>query len=113
MADEQERREQEYEEAKQEVRELEEEGPPESLEDWPEGQAKYETFGGPEGEHGYHDGPEEQLDPSSLRHHEDGRVTIEGEEIDDPEKYKGEPIPGGPTDPDSSSGDEGAKDEDD
>jgi hypothetical protein len=100
-ASDQEQREQEYEEAKQEIRQLEEEGPPDRLEDWPTGKAKYETFGGGEGEHGYHEGPEQQLGPSSLRHHEDGTVTVEGEEVDDPEKYKGEPIPGGPTDPDT------------
>jgi hypothetical protein len=97
----QEAREKEYEQAKEEIKRLEEEGPPEALEDWPEGQAKYETFGGPEGEHGYHEGPEEQLGPSSLRHHEDGSVTVEGEEVDDPDEFKGDPIPGGPTDPDS------------
>ena len=38
------------------------------------------------------------LGPSSLRHHPDGTVTIAGEEVDDPDEYKGEPIPGGPTD---------------
>ena len=43
----------------------------------------------------------QKLGPSSLRHHEDGSVTIEGEEVDDPEEYKGEPIPGGPSDPDA------------
>jgi hypothetical protein len=107
MADERDRRsenkerEQAYEQAKEEVKQLEEEGPPEALEDWPGGKAKYETFGGPEGEHGYHEGPEEKLGPSSLRHHEDGNVTIEGEPVDDPDEYKGEPIPGGPTDPDT------------
>ena len=94
-------REEEYEQAKQEIKQLEEEGPPENLEDWPEGKAKYETFGGPEGDHGYHEGPEEKLGPSSLRHHEDGNVSVEGDEVDDPEEYKGEPIPGGPTDPDT------------
>jgi hypothetical protein len=96
-----EQREEEYEDAKEEVKQLEEEGPPEDLEDWPGGKAKYETFGGPEGEHGYHEGPEQKLGPSSLRHHEDGSVTIEGEEVDDPDEYKGDPIPGGPTDPDT------------
>jgi hypothetical protein len=94
-------REQAYEQAKEEVKQLEEDGPPEALEDWPGGKAKYETFGGPEGEHGYHEGPEEKLGPSSLRHHEDGNVTIEGEPVGDPDEYKGEPIPGGPTDPDT------------
>src|ERR671915_2629200 len=78
--------EEDYEQAKQEVRELEED-PPEKLEDWPEGKAKYETFGGPEGEHGYHEGPEEKLGPSALRHREDGTVEVEGEEVDDSSKY--------------------------
>src|SRR4051794_12964186 len=89
----------ETEKAKEEIKQLEEEGPPDKLEDWPSDKAKYETFGGPEGEHPYHEGPEEQLGPSSLRHHEDGKVSIEGEEVDNPDDYKGEPIPGGPTDP--------------
>jgi hypothetical protein len=93
--------EQEAEEAKQKVKQLEEEGPPEKLEDWPEDDAKYETFGGPEGEHGYHEGPEQQLGPTNLRHREDGSVEIDGEQVDDPENYKAEPVPGGPTDPDT------------
>jgi hypothetical protein len=92
--------EEDYEKAKEEVRELEQD-PPEKLEDWPEGKAKYETMGGPEGEHGYHEGPEQNLGPSGLRHREDGSVEIEGEEVDDPSEYKGPPIPGGPTDPDT------------
>lgn len=86
--------------AKDEMKELEKD-PPEKLEDWPEGPAKYETFGGPEGEHGYHEGPEEKLGPSSLRHHEDGSVEISGDKVDDPDEYKGDPIPGGPTDPEA------------
>jgi hypothetical protein len=90
--------EEERETAKETMKKLEEEGPPEKLEDWPDDAAKYETFGGPEGDHGYHEGPEEQLGPSSLRHRDDGSVEIEGEEVDDPGEYKGEPIPGGPTD---------------
>ena len=95
-------KEEEREQAADKIRELEKEGPPKDLEDWPDDAAKYETFGGAEGEHGYHEGPEEEkLGPSSLRHHEDGKVTVAGEEVDDPDEYKGEPIPGGPTDPDS------------
>jgi hypothetical protein len=43
----------------------------------------------------------QKLGPSSLRHHEDGSVTIEGEQVDDPDEYKGEPISGGPSDPDA------------
>jgi len=87
-------------EAKQKVQELEE-NPPEKLEDWPDDQAKYETFGGPEGEHTYQEGPEEKLGPSGVRHHEDGSVTIDGDKVDNPDEFKGDPIPGGPTDPDS------------
>jgi hypothetical protein len=95
-----EEQERQEEEAKEELRKIEEE-PPEKLEDWPKGKAKYETFGGPEGEHGYHEGPEQNLGPSSLRHHEGGEVSIEGEKVEDPDEYKGDPIPGGPTDPDA------------
>jgi hypothetical protein len=90
-------KEEERESAKEKMKEIEED-PPAELEDWPDDAAKYETFGGPEGEHSYEEGPETKLGPSSLRHTEDGGVTIEGEEVDDPDKYKGEPIPGGPTD---------------
>ena len=91
----------EDEEAKQEIKDLEEEGPPEKLEDWPTGKAKYETFGGPEGEHPYHEGPEQQLGPADTRHREDGAVEVEGEEVEDSDELKGDPIPGGPTDPDT------------
>ena len=92
----------EREQAKETMEKIEED-PPENLEDWPDDAAKYETFGGPEGGHGYHEGPEEEkLGPSSLRHHEGGDVTIEGEQVDDPDKYKSDPIPGGPTDENSS-----------
>jgi len=93
--------EKEVEEAKEVMSELEEGDPPEKLEDWPGGKAKYQTYGGPEGEQGYDEAATQKLGPSSLRHHEDGSVTIDGEEVDDPEEYKGEPIPGGPSDPDA------------
>jgi hypothetical protein len=89
---------QEVEQAKEEMHRLEEEGPPEKLEDWPSGKAKYQTFGGPEGESGYEEGPTAELGPTNLRYHEDGSVTIGGEKVDDPDEYKGDPIPGGPTD---------------
>ena len=92
--------EQATEDAKKEVQELEED-PPEKLEDWPQGKAKYETFGGKEGEHSYAEGPEQNLGPDSVRHHEDGSVEVGGEKVDDPDELKGEPIPGGPSDPDS------------
>ena len=93
--------EQEVEQAKEEMRRLEEGDPPEKLEDWPDGRAKYLTYGGPEGTAGYDEGPTAKLGPSSLEHHEDGSVSIEGEKVDNPEDYKGDPIPGGPTDPDA------------
>jgi hypothetical protein len=103
MSDEEEEKpehQQKVEEAKEEIKQLEDD-PPEKLEDWPEGQAKYETFGGAEGDHSYAEGPEQNLGPDSVRHHEDGSVEVGGEEVDDPDEFKGEPIPGGPTDPDS------------
>jgi hypothetical protein len=85
--------EREVEEAKEELARLEEGDPPEDLEDWPTGRAKYLTYGGPEGTAGYDEGPTAKLGPSSLEHHEDGKVTIEGEEVDDPEEYKSdEPV---------------------
>ena len=95
------REEEQVEEAKQVMSELEEGDPPDKLEDWPGGKAKYQTYGGPEGEAGYDEAETSKLGPSSLRHHEDGSVTIEGEEVDNPDEFKGEPIPGGPSDPDA------------
>src|SRR3954468_17383026 len=94
--------EEEVEEAKKQMEEIEEGDPPEKLEDWPGGKAKYQTYGGPDsGEGGYEDGATAKLGPSNLRHHDDGSVTVDGEEVDDPDEYKGEPIPGGPSDPDA------------
>jgi hypothetical protein len=93
-------KEQERDKAKETMEQLEE-NPPEKLEDWPDDAAKYETFGGPEGEESYDESVTSKLGPSSLRHHEDGKVTVEGEEVDNPDEYKGDPIPGGPTDPDA------------
>ncbi len=78
-----------------------EKDPPKSLDDWPGGKAKYKTFGRPEAESGYGDGPTEKLGPADVEHHEDGSVTVDGEEVDDPDAYKGDPIPGGPTDPEA------------
>jgi hypothetical protein len=88
------RQQQEVEEAKEEIARLEESDElPQDLDEWPSGRAKYLTFGGPEGTAGYDEGPTAKLGPSSLEHHEDGSVTIEGEEVDDPGKYKSdEPV---------------------
>ena len=71
--------EREVEKAREQMHELEEGDPPEKLEDWPDGKAKYRKLG-----------------PSSLEHHEDGSVSIDGEKVDDPEEYKGERLPGAP-----------------
>ncbi len=91
-----------WDEAREKVAKLEEKDePPSDLKDWPDDEAKYITYGGGEGDHGYDEGPEKKLGPSSLERHEDGSVTIEGEKVDNPDDYKGEPIPGGPTDPDA------------
>jgi hypothetical protein len=94
-----------YRRGEEKVRELEQD-PPKRLEDWPDDHAKYVTFGGREGDHGYEEGPESKLGPSGLRHRPDGSVEIDGEKVDDPSQYKGDPIPGGPTDTASSASDE-------
>jgi len=92
--------EKEEEAAEKEVAALEDD-PPQDLQDWPDGNAKYKTFGGPDGDTGYDDGPTKNLGESNVRHLEDGSITVKGEEVDNPEDYKGDPIPGGPTDPDA------------
>jgi hypothetical protein len=94
--------EKEEEEAEQEVAKLEDD-PPQDLQEWPDGDAKYKTFGGPDADTGYDDGPTANLGPADVRHHEDGSISVKGEKVDNPEDYKGEPIPGGPTDPDSEN----------
>jgi hypothetical protein len=99
--EERERTEQADEEAKQEVKALEDD-PPQDLKDWPGGKAKYETFGGPEHETSYDEAATSKLGPSEVRHREDGSVEVGGEEVDNPDEFKGEPIPGGPTDPDAA-----------
>ena len=78
------------------IKELEEmDEPPTDLKEWPDDEAKYVTYGGGEGDHGYDEGPEQKLGPSSLERHEDGSVTIEGEKVDNPDDYKAdEPIEG-------------------
>ena len=65
--------EEETEKAKEKVKELEED-PPERLEDWPDDKAKYETFGGAEGNESYEESVTSKLGPSSLRFREDGGV---------------------------------------
>jgi hypothetical protein len=75
--------------AQETMREMEEgDEPPTDLKEWPDDEAKYITYGGGEGDHGYDEGPEKKLGPSSLERHEDGTITIEGEEVDNPDDYK-------------------------
>ena len=78
-----------WDEAREKMKKIEEEDdPPSDLSEWPSDEAKYITYGGGEGDHGYDEGPETKLGPSSLERHEDGSVTIEGEEVDNPDEYK-------------------------
>ena len=82
-----------WDKASETMRKLEEEDePPTDLKDWPDDEAKYITYGGGEGDHGYDEGPEKKLGPSSLERHEDGSITIEGKEVDNPEDYKADPV---------------------
>ena len=84
----------EFETAREEMRELEQQDePPEKLEDWPDGKAKYETYGGPDSESAYDEGPTAKLGPSDLEYQEDGSIEIKGEQVDNPDDYKGEKIP--------------------
>lgn len=89
--------EEEQEELRDRMSELEKD-PPKKLEDWPDDELKYQTFGGPEGDHSYEEGPERQLGPSSLQRHEDGSISIEGEKVEDRDAYKQEPLQGLDTD---------------
>jgi hypothetical protein len=89
-----------HEAAQAKMKELEESDDlPTDLHEWPSDEAKYVTFGGAEGDHSYDEGPEAKLGPSSLERREDGAVLIEGEEVENPDEHKADPIPGGPTDP--------------
>src|SRR3954453_22574977 len=66
--------------------------------EWPDGKAKFETFA-VDDDAPYGEGPTAKIGPGTVEHHEDGSVTVEGEKVDNPDDFKGEPIPGGPTDP--------------
>jgi hypothetical protein len=89
-------------EAREQIRELERaDEVPSDPADWPGGQAKYVTFGGGEGQSddAFGEGTMAKLGPGDVHYQEDGSVIVKGEKVDDPDEYKGEPIPGGPTDP--------------
>jgi hypothetical protein len=89
-----------------------EENPPDKLEDWPDGPAKYRTIGGGDASESWEEGPTAKLGPSDVRYYEDGTVTVRGEEVDNPEDFKGDPIPGGPTDPEAPDDPSGLEDDD-
>jgi len=89
-----------------------EENPPQKLEDWPDGPAKYRTIGGGDASESWEEGPTAKLGPSDVRYYEDGTVTVRGEEVDNPEDFKGDPIPGGPTDPEAPDDPSGLEDQD-
>src|SRR3954468_9862562 len=87
--------EEEFERAKEEMRDLEAGDPPEKLEDWPDGKAKYETYGGPDSESSYDEGPPPKPAPADLEYREDGSIEIGGEKVENPDDSRREPIPGG------------------
>jgi hypothetical protein len=98
-------------EVEQTMKEIEE-NPPEKLEDWPDGPAKYRTIGGGDANEDWEEGPTRHLGPADVRYHEDGSVSVKGEKVDNPEDFKGDPIPGGPTDPDAPDDPSGLEDKD-
>ena len=94
--------EQQNEQAAEEMRVLEEGDPPTNLDDWPEGPAKYLTFGSGEDE-AYGAGVTGKLGPANLERNGDGSIVIDGDKVDNPDDYKAEPLEGGPSDPDATS----------
>ena len=86
------KKEEETEQAKEEMKALEEGDLPDDIDGWPSGPAKYETFGVDDDAYG--DGATEKLGPANLARHSDGSVTIDGKKVDNPDDYRGEPIVG-------------------
>ena len=87
-------KEKENETAAEEMRELEAGEPPTDLDDWPSGPAKYLTYGmeGSEDNSVYGDGVTAKLGPANLQRFKDGSIVIDGEKVDNPDDYKGEPL---------------------
>ena len=85
----------EQEKASEEMREFEKRDEvPKDPQDWPSGKAKYITYGS-ESDEAYGEGNTAKLGPSDVVHGEDGSVTVAGEPVDDPSKFKGGGIKGG------------------
>ena len=85
--------------AQGEMLELEGGDVPTEREGWPSGPAQYLTYGSEDDQYG--SGVTAKLGPADVRHYADGSVSIGGEKVDNPDDYKGEPLAGGPTDPDA------------
>ena len=80
-----------HDEARRQMKEFEQrEELPSDLKEWPDGKAKYVTFDSESGVP-YGEGLTEKLGRPVV-HHEDGSVSVDGEKVDNPEDYKGEPI---------------------
>ena len=88
--------------AAEEMQKLEAGDAPTDLKDWPSGPAKYLTYGNDD-DALYGEGVTAKLGPSNLKRFADGSITIDDKKVDNPDDYKGEPILGGPTDPDAKS----------
>ena len=80
------------------MRKLEAGDAPTDLKDWPSDSAMYKTYGS-EDDEPYGEGQTAKLGPSELVRYADGSISIKGEKVDNPDDYRGKPIPGGPTDP--------------
>ena len=87
------KKEDEREKAKEEIESLENGDLPDDIDGWPGGPAKYETFGMDDDAYG--EGATAKLGPPNLQRHKDGSVSVNGEKVDNPDDYKGEPIAGG------------------
>jgi hypothetical protein len=81
----------EHDDAREEMKEFEQRDElPSDLKEWPDGKAKYVTFDNDSGVP-YGEGLTEKLGPPVV-HHDDGSVSVDGEKVDNPEDYKGDPI---------------------
>jgi hypothetical protein len=90
-----EREQSEHEKAAEEMREFEKQDDlPSDLSAWPDGKAKFVTFG-EQDDSAYGEGMTEKLGPAEVGRHEDGSVTISGEPVDDPDEHKAEPVRSG------------------
>ena len=86
----------EREQAQDEMRALEGGDAPTEREGWPSGPARNLTYGSEDDQYGT--GVTAKLGPADVRHYADGSVSVGGEMVDNPGDFKGEPLPGGPTD---------------